>query len=191
MAELLVPSCCAGCDTPGDALCGDCKTSMSGLRVIHRSEDMPPVYALGRYTGVARRAVIAYKERGRRELAATFGGLLTDALRKLPPADLVPVPSRPRAVRARGFEHMALVAAHTTAAVRPVLRLDRRVRDSVGLDADQRAGNLAGRLTCVPTRAKVILIDDVVTTGATATACCSALTRAGAVVLAVVALTAT
>nr|WP_063810592.1 ComF family protein [Kibdelosporangium phytohabitans] len=189
--ELLVPSCCAGCDRPGEVLCGECRSSMSGPRLIDRGPGLPPMYALGQYTGVARRAVIAYKERGRRELAASFGSLLTDALRELPPADLVPVPSRPRAVRARGFEHMALVAAHTPAVVRPLLRLDRRVRDSVGLDADQRAHNLAGRLTCVPTRARVVLIDDVVTTGVTATACCSALTRAGAAVVGVVALTAT
>lgn len=175
---------------------------MSGVRRVHRFDrtGLPPVFALADYAGVARRAVIAYKERGKRELAAYFGQLLDDAFRSEPlctlspglsTTELVPVPSRPRAVRARGFEHMTLVAAHTSAVVRPLLRMDRTVRDSVGLDAEARARNLAGRLTCVPTRARVVLVDDVVTTGATAAACCGALTRAGAEVVAVVALTAT
>jgi predicted amidophosphoribosyltransferase len=150
------------------------------------------MYALAAYDGAARRAVIAYKERGRRELAVSFGRLLRTALNGLPAADIVPVPSRPAAVRKRGFAHMELVARHTGAVVRPVLSLDRRVQDSVGLDQAGRVANLAGRLACGGVRgARVVLIDDVITTGTTAAACCTALSRAGAVVTAVLALTAT
>jgi predicted amidophosphoribosyltransferase len=152
----------------------------------------PPVYALAAYEGTSRRAVIAYKERGRRELAEHFGRLLAEALTGVPEADVVPAPSRPAAIRKRGFHHMELIAAHTGATVRPVLRLDRRARDSVGLDPAGRAENLAGRLSCEPVRgARVILIDDVITTGATVAACCGALEQAGAKVIAVLALTAT
>ncbi|CAM3623821.1 ComF family protein [Kibdelosporangium persicum] len=149
------------------------------------------MYALTEYAGSARKAVIAYKERGRRELAPCFGRLLTEALPRLPEADLVPVPSRRRAVRKRGYDHMALIAGYADATVRPILRLDRGARDSVGLDADARAENLSGRVSCEPTGASVILVDDVITTGATAAACCSALSQAGARVVAVLALTAT
>lgn len=156
----------------------------------------PPMYALAKYDGAARRAVIAYKERGRRELAATFGRLIAAALPSLPGAQerrLVPVPSRPAAVRKRGWPHMQLVAQHTGAGVLPVLAVDRRARDSVGLDVAGRVANLDGRISCrrrLP-GVQVVLVDDVITTGATAVACCEALTAAGAKVVAVLALTAT
>jgi predicted amidophosphoribosyltransferase len=191
LLDLLVPACCAGCGEPGAVLCLRCHHAMSEPKRVTRSPG-PPVYALAAYEGSSRRAVIAYKERGRRELAACFGRLIAEALPGLPEADVVPAPSRPAAIRKRGFHHMELVAAHTGAAVRPVLRLDRRAKDSVGLDPAGRAENLAGRLSCGPVRgARVILIDDVITTGATVSACCGALEQAGAEVTAVVALTAT
>jgi predicted amidophosphoribosyltransferase len=65
------------------------------------------------------------------------------------------------------------------------LRLDRRARDSVGLDAAQRAANLAGRITVrtgcsPPASARVLIVDDIITTGATLRGCRSALAGAGA-----------
>lgn len=154
------------------------------------------MYALSHYDGPARRAVIAYKERGRRELAKHFGSLLAEALNRLPECSggtVVPAPSRPAAARQRGGQHMLLVARHTGAVVRPVLRLDRRVRDSVGLDRAQRTANLAGRMRCAPIEpgTEVVVVDDVITTGATAVACADVLKKAGAKVTAVLALTAT
>jgi predicted amidophosphoribosyltransferase len=191
LLDLLVPACCAGCGEPGAVLCLRCHNAMSEAKPVSRCPG-PPMYALAAYEGSSRRAVIAYKERGRRELAGYFGRLLAEALPGLPEADVVPAPSRPPAIRKRGFHHMELVAAHTGAVVRPVLRLDRRAKDSVGLDPADRAANLAGRLSCGPVRgARVILIDDVITTGATASACCGALQQAGAKIMAVLALTAT
>jgi predicted amidophosphoribosyltransferase len=170
------------------------------------------VYALAPYRSVARRLVLAYKERGRRDLAPHLGRALAEAVPMLPGAGpardgtwwLVPVPSRKQAARVRGGPHMvrlarfgamSLAGAGRPAAVAPALRLDAAARDAVGLDRDQRAANLAGRLHLVPEGAPpsgtpVVLLDDVVTTGATAAACVRALTEGGLMVTAVLSLTA-
>jgi predicted amidophosphoribosyltransferase len=84
-----------------------------------------------------------------------------------------------------------LVRSGRAAAVAPVLRLSGRARDSVGLDPDARVMNLRGRLTCVGrVPREVVLLDDVITTGATAAACVAALREAGAEVTTVLSLTA-
>jgi predicted amidophosphoribosyltransferase len=79
--------------------------------------------------------------------------------------------------------------------VAPALRLDRGVRDSAGLGAADRVANLAGRVRCHPPGAPqagttVVLLDDVVTTGATVAACVRALSAAGVPTAAILTLTA-
>src|SRR5436309_2731443 len=104
LLDLIVPACCAGCTTPGEVLCLRCRRGMACLRPVERTKG-PPMYALAHYDGPARRAVIAYKERGRRELARHFGSLLAEALDRLPECaggTVVPAPSRPAAARQRG-----------------------------------------------------------------------------------------
>jgi predicted amidophosphoribosyltransferase len=80
--------------------------------------------------------------------------------------------------------------------VAPALRLARGARDSAGLGAADRIANLSGRVRCHPPGAPprgtpVVLVDDVVTTGATAAACVRALASAGLMTTAVLTLTAT
>ncbi len=210
LIDLILPSRCAGCALPGTSWCADCRRQLSGPFPVDRDRgDLPPTYALGHYRGAPRRLVLAYKERGRRELAGVLGRAFASALPALPAARagpagwvLVPAPSRPGAARSRGGQHMAVVARRCAAALTragqpaacaPALRLDARARDSVGLDATERAANLAGRLRpyrVPPPGTPVVLLDDVVTTGATAAACTSVLAAAGVPVTAVLAYTA-
>jgi predicted amidophosphoribosyltransferase len=187
----------------------------------------PPVYALGTYHGRLRAAVLAYKERGRRDLAAPLGTALASGLLQLRSLDadcgnsglkirslhpdcaaqsvwLVPVPSRAGAAAQRGGQHVELLArraaaalagAGVAAAVAPALRMGRGVRDSVGLAPAARRANLAGRVLIRPAGLAsdgmpVVLVDDVVTTGATAAACAAALLQTGVAVSAIVVLAA-
>ena len=207
LLDLLVPSRCAGCQRAGPALCRECGALLGAPRRVRLSGSLPPVYALGGYRAALRAALLAYKERGRRELARPFGAALGQAAGQLPggvpPVGdaawlpgavwLVPVPSRRAATRRRGGDHVrrladctaaALAAGGTPAAVAPALRLARGARDSVGLDAAARAANLAGRIRpreagLPPPGTGVVLLDDIVTTGATAAACTAALAAAG------------
>jgi predicted amidophosphoribosyltransferase len=160
----------------------------------------PAVYALTRYAGPARAAILAGKERGRRELPPLLGGALGRALHHLQDVQilgsgcwLIPAPSRRAAARARGGDPVLamvrsaarrLASEGRSTGVAPCLLTTAGARDSVGLDAAARAANLAGRVrfrtAASPTPdAEVVLIDDVLTSGATVAAALSVLKEAG------------
>ncbi len=200
LLDLLLPGSCGGCAAPGPGWCAGCAARLGPLR-WPMLPGGPPVVAAGRYRGPLRTAVLAYKERGRRDLAGPLAALLGPALARAAGSAqvwLVPAPSRPAAARARGGDHVLRLCRHLARAdaglrVSPALRLGRQARDSVGLDAAARVANLSGRLRVdtrelPPARAAVIVVDDVVTTGATLRACRSALVDAGRDVTAAVVL---
>jgi predicted amidophosphoribosyltransferase len=195
--DLVLPADCAGCGGPEPPWCGWCRRQL-GARSSPRLPGGPQVLAVGRYRGPLRAALLRYKERGRRDLARPLAALLAGPLHELAPPGpagapaptwLVPAPSRPAAARARGGDHVlrlcrALSAQRSDLRVAHPLRLDRRVRDSVGLDAAQRAANLRGRVRVVSARLppvgdRLVIVDDVLTTGATLRECRSALAREG------------
>ena len=204
LVDLVLPAECAGCAAPPGvgAWCARCVERLGAPAWIALPGG-PVVLTAGRYTGPLRTALLRYKERGRRDLAAPLARHLLpslDAVVRDHPGGtwLVPAPSRPAAARARGGDHVARLA-RAVAAARPDLRvaralaLARRTRDSVGLDAPQRAANLAGRLhvrhaALPPPGSRVVLVDDIVTTGATLRACRAALAGVGITADAAVAL---
>jgi predicted amidophosphoribosyltransferase len=137
-----------------------------------------------------RPAVNAFKEQGRAELARPLGAALALAVAAVAsgasvdrPVLLVPVPSSAAALRARGRDHVGELTRRAVAELRaaglPVgearlLRRRGRVRDSAGLSAAARRANLAGSFEVDPAVAPLrgallVLVDDVVTSGATLT----------------------
>lgn len=218
LLDLVLPESCAGCGCPAGLLCAACRAALAGPARVRWPDPVPPglpvPWSVAPYDGPVRSAVVAAKEHGRTRLAGPLGDALARAVvaaggRGSGPAAaelLVPAPSRRAAVRARGHDPTLRLARRAAAVARaggrpmavvPVLRVASQVRDQAGLDAAARAANLAGRLS-VPGRLvplvagrRVLVVDDVVTTGATLAESARALRAAGAEVLAAATVAAT
>lgn len=179
------PSCACGLPLlPGAAACGRCRRSRQPIAAGA---------SLGPYEGPLRVAVQQLKYSGRRRAASRLAALLLEEApsgRLLATSDLlVPVPLHPRRLRERGYNQAALLAQELSrrsgVAVSEAALVRRRdTASQAGLSAAERRRNVADafvvrRRAAVAGRV-VTLVDDVLTTGATARACARALAAAGA-----------
>jgi predicted amidophosphoribosyltransferase len=203
LADLALPATCAGCAAPGAGLCRSCAAALTtGARPASptpRPPGLPPCWAAADYTGVVRATLLAYKEHDRRDTVPALGGALAGAVTAaavLPagPVLLVPVPSTPAAARARGGDHVDRLARAAAARLRRegwsprvvrLLEAARRRRDSAGLNAADRRANLVGAFRWSgrgrgARRASVVIVDDLVTTGATLAEAAAVLRTLGA-----------
>ncbi len=206
--DMLLGSCCAGCAEPGRRLCLACSAALVASprpawpdpvpeALLHPTTVLP--YAGAPYAGRMQQLIVAYKDAARFGLARPLGRVLADVVAALlavldasERVVLVPVPSSPAAVRRRGHDHVPRVARvgaqvlrrrGCDAGVATMLRQRPGVADSVGLSAQQRAANLTGamrvRAPGAGSGATVVIVDDVVTTGASVAEATVALRRAG------------
>jgi len=218
-ADLVLGATCVGCGVPGRLLCPPCEAALPcDARPAWPSPTpagLVAPFAAGPYDGTLKELVLGLKERRLLALRRPLGRLLAVSVAAAlagadGPVALVPVPSRPSSVRQRALDStyaVTVTAARTlrasgrdVTAVR-LLRTRPGLRDQAGLSAAGRAANLAESMTCPSTalaglarrlpRARVVVCDDVVTTGATAREAQRALQSVGLEVVAIAAVAAT
>lgn len=183
LLDLLLPRRCAGCTGPYGPLCPDCRTLIR--RAPHPCvprRGCPPAWAAGGYAGRERRVLLAYKEHGDPRLAEALGERLAAALRSSghegPDVLLVPVPGRRGGDPRDGpVDRLARECARVAGAGRVrgtahILRYRYAVRRQVGLGRAERLTNRVGVFVARPLPPElrgsaVVVVDDVLTTGAT------------------------
>jgi competence protein ComFC len=207
LADLFYPQRCVGCERrASDVLCSTCFEALPrvGSPVCGRC-GLPTAFAtlvceecknvdFGfesaksplKYEGVGKKIVHALKYRGYKRVVERLAvPLMLQILDDGRFDAVVPVPLHRSRLRKRGFNQAELlargIAEKMKATVSDTLQVVRTTRDQVELSAAQRRANVAGAFVATqPLRGRLLLIDDVFTTGATMSACAASLIKAGA-----------
>ena len=186
--DLLYPPRCGGCEAPGAWICARCRALREPGRAP-RIAHLRDVAALGAFSGPLRAAVHRLKYTHEfvlaDELGGELGGLLARQLALGWRADhVVPIPLAPGRARERGHDQAARLARGCARGsgvpLRHALRRARETRSQVGLGRDERRANVAGAFFAEAIDGCVVLVGDVLTTGATLSECARTLKRSGA-----------
>lgn len=199
--DLIYPPRCGGCgDTGKGWWCNACDQrltrydAVSSLRRLPLASGLPeqtmPVISAALFAPPLREAIHAFKYEGAPQLAEAFGRHMAIAWRASGmAADVIaPVPLHPSRQRERGFnqsERLAQQVAVLSGAplMTDALKRTRRTEQQAHLSASERKANVAGAFDARPDRVRgltVLVVDDVLTTGATLIECATALYGAGA-----------
>jgi predicted amidophosphoribosyltransferase len=201
--DLLLPQRCIACGCAGAQVCGPCTSGL--LRIepplcgrcgaptawpVERCRECSGrrlsflrARAAVAYDGPVPRIVSAWKERGLRRLADWAADCVTERLMR-PEVDCIAFVPADRERRLRRGHHAAEALARAVGdtwdlPVVPLLARTRPARSQRGLSEAERRRNVAGAFRAVPAPARVLLVDDVYTTGASVNAAACALRKAG------------
>lgn len=179
-ADLFLGVQCVGCERPGYVLCESCRRLISPeLSVYADLGGTLPVAVAGSYLDPLAALVVAYKDHGAWHLRNILGALLVEATTALAPdrgTVLVPVPSSVASVRRRGWDHVAQLSTYVARELgcgsRRLLSKCRRTPDQSTLSRRQRQQAQRGSMRAIASGdvkpgARVIIVDDIITTGAT------------------------
>ena len=188
LKQLIFTPKCSICSRLGITFCPSCIKGVTPFRAKDLSE-INACYCAGEYSGWLRESLICYKN-GDSKYVEVLSQVLFSTLDKflgVKNLTLIPIPSSPQKVKDRGFDSIAKLCSELIQRDKSLtmdqsnLYLRRTVLDQVGLTAAQRHSNLEGAFGIRRTvNGTFVLVDDVVTTGATLNSAARILKFAGA-----------
>lgn len=193
---LILPVDCAGCGEPDITVCPACAAALAPA-ITMRTRGQVRVWSALAFDGPVAGVIRALKQDGRTGLARNLGpplrAVFDRACRELGGDPVVvPVPTSAAAFRRRGYRVAELVARRAGLRVTPLLKTARVTADQRRLGVSARRSNVAGSLVARhPVDRPVLILDDVVTTGATLAEADRALRSAGCEVLGAIVIAAT
>lgn len=186
LVDLLVTTACLFCAKVGKRICIDCESRVgSKPRMVFRGGLVG--FSATSYDQDAKTLIRSFKELGEVELAKYMAARLVPLLQCFEPGEyvLAPIPSNRTEFLARGFNPAEAICRQLVAAANTTLRFQnlfvkiRTTSDQSKLDPGQRRANLANSIASLPGSYQVIVVDDIVTTGATILEAARALEASG------------
>lgn len=180
LKELLFPIHCFGCNAFGIEICSKCRKYWNPHFYLQRIDELT-VYSSIRYSPVARSILLGAKENSLKIADELIVNALLNCLHRLPTqvlrdAVLMPVPGSKRVIRKRGrdfiFDITSELSMRSGVPVMSGIKINRRLLDQSGLNAVDRKRNIYGAfeiegISSESFKGEILLVDDLVTTGAT------------------------